>query len=109
MLRDSQSYFGSTGRTGRTSYRRYEARTSGGAGGYRAAGVVLAVALAAGVVLLLLVGVRKTVRSLFAENPVFALRTLDISSDGRLTRDLIKQYAGLDGVDNVFGLSLIHI
>jgi len=66
--------------------------------------VLVGVTLAAtGLVLFL--GFRKATATLFTENPVFTIRNLDLSSDGRLTPELLQRYAELREGENLFRVS----
>ncbi len=66
--------------------------------------VLVGVTLAAtGMVLFL--GFRKATATLFTENPFFTIRNLDLSSDGRLTPELLQRYAELREGENLFRVS----
>lgn len=45
-------------------------------------------------------------RAVFADNPRYAIQSFDIRSDGRLTADLIRRYAGLEEGMNLFAVDL---
>ncbi|MCX7817615.1 MAG: FtsQ-type POTRA domain-containing protein [Kiritimatiellae bacterium] len=75
----------------------------------------VAAVFAAGVALLALVGwgtlagARRLAAALVYENPLFTLQTLDVSSDGRLTPELLRQYAGVRAGDNLFAVDLRRV
>lgn len=54
-------------------------------------------------------GARGLYRVLLANNPRFALRTIDARSDGRLTPAQIIEYAGLNGAQRLFGVNLRQV
>lgn len=70
------------------------------------AGLAMAAALIALLVWSVALGARHIVSVLVYDNPVFALRMLDISSDGRLTPDLLREYARLREGESVFAIDL---
>jgi len=54
-------------------------------------------------------GVGSIHRKLFSENPRFEIQHLEISCDGRLTEDRIREYTGLSEGMNLFGTSFEEI
>lgn len=54
-------------------------------------------------------GMRRIAALLVYENPMFALRALDVSSDGRLTPELLREYARLREGENIFALDLRQV
>ncbi len=55
------------------------------------------------------VGTQQAVRMLFSANPLFTIRRLDVSSDGRLTPELLRQYAGVTQGDNLFAIDVRRV
>lgn len=54
-------------------------------------------------------GMRQVAAALMYQNPMFALRTLDVSSDGRLTPELLREYARVRQGENVFALDVRQV
>ena len=69
---------------------------------HRAGAIVLLLAVLGTAGWLASVGTQQAARMLFSANPLFTIRRLDVSSDGRLTPELLRQYAGVAQGDNLF-------
>jgi len=54
-------------------------------------------------------GARRIAAALVYENPMFALNIVDVSSDGRLTPELLRDYARLRQGENVFALDVRQV
>ncbi len=72
----------------------------------RAVGIGLLILLAGVLIFVLLAGVRRTARWMGAENPLFTLRELQVTTDGRLKPELIRRYAELEALDNIFNFDI---
>lgn len=72
----------------------------------RVAAALALLAAIAGATWLLAQGLRQTGRAMFASNALFTLRKLDLVSDGRLSPDLIREYARVRSGQNLFDVDL---
>ncbi|HZC58741.1 MAG TPA: FtsQ-type POTRA domain-containing protein [Chthoniobacterales bacterium] len=66
------------------------------------AGFILVVSVLAGAAL----GAKGALNALFFANPDYALKTIDVTSDGSLTREAILRAAGVSEGENIFAISL---
>ncbi len=73
---------------------------------YRTGAIVLAAVALAGILWAIVFGARLIGESLFSRNDRFQIRTLDISSDGKLTASHIREYAGVSEGMNLFAIDI---
>ena len=66
------------------------------------AGLISIVTLLAGIAF----GAKRAVNALFFSNPDYALKTIDVTTDGNLTREAILRAAGISEGDNIFAIDL---
>ncbi len=71
--------------------------------------LVSKITLALGLCVGLYFGVREGARRLFFENADYELRTIDVQTDGTLSRDQILQIAGLREGENLFSVNLANV
>lgn len=76
---------------------------------HRTAAVFALLAAIVAATLLFAYGARQTGRLAFAANPLFTLRRLDFVSDGRMSPDLIRDYARVRAGQNLFDVDLREI
>lgn len=76
---------------------------------HRAGAIFLVLAVLGMAGWLATVGTQRAVRMLFSENSLFTIRRLDVSSDGRLTPDLLRQYAKVAQGDNLFAVDVRRV
>ena len=78
--------------------------------GKKTAAALLFVVVLAGLIWVLVSGTRLLARTVYAENPTFAIQTVDVRNHGgRLKDGAIREYAGVDVGDNIFSVSLEEI
>jgi cell division septal protein FtsQ len=66
------------------------------------AGLISIVTLLAG----LAFGAKRAVNALFFSNPDYAMKTIDVTTDGNLTREAILRAAGISEGENIFSIDL---
>jgi cell division septal protein FtsQ len=66
------------------------------------AGLISIVTLLAG----LAFGAKRAVNALFFSNPDYAIKTIDVSTDGNLTREAVLRAAGISEGENIFAIDL---
>lgn len=76
---------------------------------YRLGGLALLAVSLAGVLWFGIAGTRLLGQKLFAENGQFAIRRLVLSSNGKLTPELIRDYAHLAEGQNLFALDIAQV
>ncbi len=76
---------------------------------HRAGAIVLVLAVLGAAGWLASVGTREALHMLFSGNSLFTIRRLDLSSDGRLTPELLRQYAGVSPGDNLFAVDVRRV
>ena len=78
--------------------------------GKKTAAVILFVAVLTGLIWLLVSGTRLLARTVYADNPDFIIKTIEVNNPtGRLKDNAIREYAGLKAGDNIFSVSLEEI
>lgn len=78
----------------------------------RTRGVLLAVAgfiLVASVLAGVVFGAKRALNALFFANADYALKTIDVTSDGNLTREVILRAAGVSEGENIFAINLTKV
>lgn len=96
----------------RASILEVRARGGGGSRTHRVSrvGVVLVLTAAAALaVWLSVVGFRQVKHMLFSGNPMFTIRVVDISTDGRIAPHLLRSYAGVREGDNLFAVDVREV
>ncbi|HYY29737.1 MAG TPA: FtsQ-type POTRA domain-containing protein [Chthoniobacterales bacterium] len=66
------------------------------------AGLISIVTLLAGIAF----GAKRAVNALFFSNPDYAVKTIDVTTDGNLTREAILRAGGINEGDNIFAIDL---
>jgi cell division septal protein FtsQ len=69
------------------------------------AGLISIITLLAGIAF----GAKRAVNALFFSNPDYALKTIDVTTDGNLTREAILRAAGINEGENIFAIDLPRV